>query len=242
MTDTSKCGKLYGVGIGPGDPGLLTLRARDVLCSVDVVFNVAGPRSRRSISGGVVDAVEGCTARRRELIFSMAAEQSERETAWSENACLVIGEIELGNDVAFVTLGDPLIYSTFGYLRKEVLARLPQSRIEVIPGITSFQAAAALTGDALVEDREILTVIPSWDGVAPNEESLAGADTAVLLKTYKHRNRTLDLLTRSGSQRDIVYASRVGLDGQLLERNPDRVAELPPQYLSLLIAKRRKRG
>ncbi len=235
---TPNCGRFYGVGIGPGDPELLTRRAENVLQQVDVIFYVAGPRTRESISGGVLDSLPACAAEKVELVFSMSRDISERQKAWYEHGETVAARLEQGCDCAFVTLGDPLIYSTYGYLLKTLRERLPDLQPETVPGITSFQLAAARQNMSLVEDKEVLTVVPmAEDAVAEQDLPLEASDTLVMLKTYKSREKVLELLEQY-NMTEGVYAARVGLEGELMTTDLHEVPDHPEDYLSMLIVKR----
>ena len=234
-----KIGKFYGIGVGPGDPGLLTLRAVEVLCQVQVVFAATGARSHDCISGSVVDAVAGCEAERVILVFSMAREMKNRRQAWSDNAKQVVDVLQQGRDCAFVTIGDPLIYSTYTYLLRQVQELLPEVEVETIPGITSFQAVAARNNLPLVEDRETLGLIPAWTRESTGDPQFDHADTVVLLKTYHHRREILEKLRQSGFDGECLYASRVGLADETMVSGIDAIAQVPETYLSLIIAKRK---
>ena len=234
-----KIGKFYGVGVGPGDPGLLTLRAVEVLCQVQMVFAATGARSHDCISGSVVNTVAGCKAERVTLVFSMAREMKDRQQAWFDNAKQVVAGLRQGKDCAFVTIGDPLIYSTYTYLLRQVQELLPAVRVETIPGITSFQAVAARNNLPLVEDRETLGLIPAWTRESTRDPQFENADTLVLLKTYHQRQEILDKLRESGFDGECIYASRVGLDDEMMVSGMDAIAQVPETYLSLIIAKRK---
>ena len=238
MSANDTLGKLYGVGVGPGDPQLLTLRAVDLLCSVDVIFHVVGPRSRSSVSEQIVDSIEACTASREALVFSMATDPVERHDSVVAAAVRVVAALESGKNCAFATIGDPLIYSTFTYLQKEVQNLLPDVEIEVVPGITSFQAAAAVWGKPLVEDNEVLSVIPRWNEEGTKRGAMAAADTAILLKTYRDRSAALGAIETQMQPDEMLYAARMGLEDQVVETDPETIAGLEIEYLSLLIAKR----
>lgn len=233
-----KLGKFYGIGVGPGDPGLLTLRAAEVLSQVEVVFAATGARSDDCISGSVVDAVGGCTAERVILVFSMAREMRDRQQAWSDNANQVADALRQGKSCAFVTIGDPLIYSTYSYLLRRVRELLPELEVETIPGITSFQAVAARNNLPLVENRETLGLIPAWTRESTSDPQFDHADTVVLLKTYHHRREILEKLQDSGFDGECIYASRVGLADELMVSGIDHITQMPETYLSLIIAKR----
>lgn len=231
-------GKLYGVGVGPGDPQLLTLKAVAIFRKVQVIFAITGPNSQESVSGGILKELGDCRARRENLLFSMAGSMEERIACWEQAAQRVTEVLAAGEDAAIAILGDPLIYSTFGYLRRQILRRLPEAPIEVVPGITSFQAAAALRGEPLVENREILTVIPALENSGANREALKNTDTAVLLKTYRNRDDHIRQVIETMAPASLLYAARIGHNGAVLETDPGAIAALPADYLSLLIAKR----
>ncbi|MFA4943914.1 MAG: precorrin-2 C(20)-methyltransferase [Lentisphaeria bacterium] len=237
-----KLGRLWGVGLGPGDPQLLTLRAVEALKSAQVIFHVAGPHSRESVSERIVAAVTGCAAKSRPLLFSMSTAAAVRRAAVRAAAEEVAAAMRNGQDCAFATIGDPLVYSTFTYLQREIRQLLPAAVIEVVPGITCFQAAAAAWGEPLVEDEEVLTLVPRWNPDRRHRQALEAADTVVCLKTYHDRATVLDALHASLNPAAILYAARVGHGDQRLETEPAAIAEQPIDYLSLVIAKRGERA
>lgn len=232
-----RLGTLSGVGVGPGDPELLTLKAVKVLQQAAVIFHATGANSRESVSLHVVASALGRPAPLRELVFTMRPGLSERAPAWRRNARLVADELQAGRDCAFVTIGDPSIYSTWIYLLREVQAILPDVPVQTVPGITSFQAAAARLNRPLVEDRQVLTVIPAWDSTGADHPALATADTVVLLKTYRERRRIAAALARHHLV-PTGYAARLGLADELVQADPADLEKLPTEYLSLLIAQR----
>lgn len=233
-----KLGKLYGVGVGPGDPQLLTLKAVNIFHKVQVIFDIAGPNSQESISGGILKELSDCHARRERLTFSMAGTLASRTAGWEKAAARVIEVLASGEDAAVATIGDPLIYSTFGYLRRQILLRMPQVDIEVIPGITSFQAAAALRGEPLVENREIMTIIPALENSLSNQDALKSSDTAILLKTYRNRDDKVRQVIETMAPESLFYAARIGHLDMVMETDPCAISALPAEYLSLVIAKR----
>ncbi len=240
MSASRKPGKLFGVGVGPGDPNLLTLRAVQVLQAVDVIFHVSGPRSRESISKNIVETIDGCAAKSEELLFSMSTDSGIRNAAVTAAAERVAAVLREGKDCAFATIGDPLIYSTFSYLLREVRDLVADVPVEVVPGITAFQAAAAAWKNPLAEDEEVLTVVPRWSTDRTHLQAVDAADTVVCLKTYRERNVVLQALRETMCPDELLYAARIGHTGEVLETDPDAVHELPIDYISLLVARRRK--
>jgi precorrin-2/cobalt-factor-2 C20-methyltransferase len=230
-------GRFYGVGVGPGDPELLTLKARRVLRGVDVVFHATGARSPRSVSGTILRQAGLRRARLVPLVFTMSQSAAVRARAWRAHAARVVGELRKGRACAFVTIGDPLLYGTYTYLLREIRRLAPGVAVETVPGITSFQAAAAQANLPLAEDREVLVVAPAWTPALVRHPALALADTLVLLKTYRHRRSLARALAKLGF-REGVYAARLGLEGERVETDLARLPELPQEYLSLVIARR----
>lgn len=237
-TNEQAIGTLYGVGVGPGDPELLTMRAVRVFQSVDTIFHVAGPRTRQSISKGIVASLDGCAAKSIELTFSMSTNAEERQASVRSAANQVAEQLRQGSDCAFATIGDPFIYSTFSYLMRAVRALCPDAPVEVVPGITAFQAAAAAWGKPLAEDEEVLTVVPRWNPDRRHVQALEAADTAVCLKTYRDRAVAMQAIEDAMAPEDVLYAARVTQDDQVLEWDPATISHLPIDYLSLTIARR----
>lgn len=237
---TAKPGRFFGVGVGPGDPGLLTVRAVDVLRQVATIFHVVGPRTEISVSGHVVDSIEGCRGERVELRFSMAPDMAKRKRDWEQNADRVAAVLRAGQDCAFATIGDPLLFSTYTYLLREVQKRVPGVEVITVPGITSFQAAAARANLPLVEDDEVLTVVPAWKEDLASLGVANRPGTTVFLKTYRHRNRILAQVKAGGRPATVLYAARVGLKDERITLGVEASEKAPDEYLSLLIVKQGK--
>ncbi len=240
----NKIGIFYGVGVGPGDPELLTLKAVKVLQSVDVIFEATGKNSKSCISANIANTIQS-NAEKVRLIFSMSLDKKERSDCHRDIAETVAKSILEGKNCAFITIGDPLIYSTYIYLMREVRKivedenRAGDIEIKTVPGITSYQAAAAKLNYPLVEDQEKLCVIPAFD-----EESLDAinlpkmADTLVCLKTYKTKDKIIDFLSENGYSDDGIFAAKVGHEDEVLVEGLSKAKSEDKQYLSLIIAKK----
>ena len=231
-------GKFYGIGLGPGDPGLVTLKAADALRSVKAIYSVASRQSDRSISGRILDALPGITAERTELEFTMSKDFGERLVRIDEHAALILAGIRRGEDAAFVTIGDPMTYSTCSYLLRALRRMEPELEYEIIPGVNSWSALAAATATALVEDREVLRIIPT--AVPPEPEKLAAMlqehGTSVLLKCYRTREELVRLLSQGGYR--VTYGANLGLDDEFVSGDPEEIAARPEEYLSMLRCRR----
>jgi precorrin-2/cobalt-factor-2 C20-methyltransferase len=233
-------GTLYGIGVGPGDPDLITLKAVKVLKRVAHVFAAASSKNNYSLAFEIIrdHLPEGIPVDR--MAFPMTFDSDHLEDAWMANCEKAIEILGQGKDVAFLTLGDPLTFSTFIYLMRKVKLRLPGITIESVPGITAFQAAAACAGTPLSEGEESFTVVSGAKGGDRLKEVISFSDNVILMKTYKQFPHILAKIEEAGLKDNCCFVSRCGLDGQTVEREFHKMTEMDkPNYLSLMIIKKR---
>ncbi|MDO5824063.1 precorrin-2 C(20)-methyltransferase [Methanobrevibacter sp.] len=184
-----KKGKLIGIGVGPGDTELLTLKAAKVLKTVPVVFSPKSSKEKESIALSIVRPV---LKERKdykkvmivEPIFPMIENKEELKKVWKSASELIAQYLNTGRDVAFITLGDTSIFSTYSYVQKILK---DEYEIETIPGITSFTACAATKNEALVEQNEILTIVPKIDDRL--KQVLEYSDSVVLMKASRNTSK-----------------------------------------------------
>ncbi|WP_017623474.1 precorrin-2 C(20)-methyltransferase [Nocardiopsis chromatogenes] len=237
---------LVGVGVGPGDPEQVTVKAVRRMREADVVLvPVMAPEEPGRAEATVRAHVAEDRIERVVFALNDRGGRSERRVrAWDEAARTVLAHFERGAaTVAFATIGDPNIYSTFTYLAQTVREGDPGARIETLPGITAMQDLAARSGRVLVEGTEPLTLMPVVGGVDRLREALDGEATVVAYKFGRFAADTVEALRGSGRDGDAVYGSRLGLPDE--EVAPvgdlgDGARELP--YLSTLIAPARRNG
>ncbi|MUM76222.1 precorrin-2 C(20)-methyltransferase [Pseudodesulfovibrio sp. F-1] len=230
-------GTLYGIGVGPGDPELLTLKAVSALGRVDVVFAASSTKNDYSTAYGIARPHLKEGVRVEHLGFPMTKDEAELDAAWAVNARAVSQVLNQGMDAAFLTLGDPLTYSTYGYLQRTLLKIDPTIRLEAIPGITSFHAAAARIGLVLCESKESLLVTSGVSDQTNLEAQLDVADNAVILKTYKNFEQIRATLERLRLSDKTVLVSRLGMDGESILMDI-RDAPATPHYFSLALVKK----
>ena len=230
-------GKLYGLGIGPGDSDLLTLRAARVLGEVDVVFAAASTRNDYSLALRIAAPHLKADIRVERLSFPMTKNQSALHAAWEKNADQVETVLAAGKDAAFLTLGDPMTYSTFIYLLRALKARGAASRVEVVPGVTSYHAAAAKAQTPLAEAGQSLAVISGTTDKAALTKALAAVDNAVILKAYRNFRDIRQTLEELGLAGDAVFVTRLGLEGELIVTGLDKAPE-SPHYFSLILVRK----
>lgn len=230
-------GTFYGVGIGPGDPEQITLRAASILRSVDVIFTVDSPNGDTSISRSVVESLIPLKGRIVPLFFTMAREPAVRAAQEETNAAAIVSELQKGHHCAFATLGDPMTYSTFSAMLRLVRVALPNIAVEVAPGITSFAMLAAKSCESLTEKTGALRVMPAFKPALVDKMEFPAGSTTVLLKTYRGRAALFARLARE-EDATIVYGERLCLDGEFLTRDRAAMLERPEQYLSLMLVKK----
>ncbi|MDR1856802.1 MAG: precorrin-2 C(20)-methyltransferase [Desulfovibrio sp.] len=235
MTTTGAKGTLYGVGVGPGAPDLLTLRAVEVLGRVRAILAAASPNNDHSMALEVARPHLKAGIEIVRLDFPMTRDRERLETAWRLAAQKALEVLESLGDAAFLTLGDPLIYSTFGYLMRRIEETAPGTPIEIVPGITSFQAAAARVPMILCEGEESLRILSGIGGEEALLGELEGDATAVVLKAYRNCPAILKALERSGRRGTAVMASRVEQPGETLAPCADMDGSTPP-YMTLILS------
>lgn len=232
-------GILYGIGVGPGDPDLITLKAVKILSSVAVVFAAASTKNSHSLAMEIVSPhlAEGVPVVA--LGFPMTRDKKMLAGAWQENARKVVNVLKKGKDAAFITLGDPMIYSTFGYIMHTIEETDPGIPIEIIPGITSYQAGAAAAGQILAEAEESYAVISGALGSQKLKDIIDHTDSVVMLKVYRNYKEILDTLNELDLTARSVLISRCGLNGEEIEGNLNDRADTSPPYLSLLLIRKK---
>jgi len=234
-------GTLFGIGVGPGDPDLITLKAAKVLRQVDAVFAAASTKNGYSLAEEIASTHIKEGVRLVRLGFPMTRDRKRLRTAWEENACTVVYALRKGKDAAFVTIGDPMIYSTFGYIMRTIRERYPDIPIEIIPGITSYQGAAAAAGEILAEAEESFTIISGAMGAKKLREVIDHTDRVVMLKVYREYKEIMDALDQLDLLKGSVLVSRCGLDGERIVKNLEDGIDSAPPYLSLLLISKRNR-
>lgn len=227
-------GKFYGVGVGPGDPRLLTLLAVDVLKSVDIVAIPKSKMDRESVAWDIAKVHCPSQVHLIELEMPMTPDQDVLTKAWEDGARVLLEELKQGKSVAFITLGDPSLYSTYSYLLNIMQADLPQDCIITVPGITAMAAAAASINLPLSTGDEPLLILPSTEDVS----EYLGFPNIVLMKVSRRLPEMLSLLEEKG--RKAVLLTRLGQPEEKIRWEPkssDFNSE-KVDYLSLLLVKK----
>ncbi|MCP4181069.1 MAG: precorrin-2 C(20)-methyltransferase [bacterium] len=237
-----KTGIFYGIGVGPGDPELITLKAVNILKKVDIIFHAVSRQSTQSTSGSVIDSLEDISAERQELIFAMTKSSSDKKQYITKNAEYIFDKLKSGLNCAFTTIGDPLTYSTYGYLIKQLYKLDNKLEIKTIPGVNSWSALCAASNTILTEDQDQLRIIPSY--INPEDDKFEKIlqkeqQSLVFLKTYKTRNDIIEKIIKQPQEFSITYGSNIGLENQFISNDIDEILPRDNEYLSMLIVKKK---
>lgn len=214
-----KLGILYGIGIGPGDPDLITVKGARILARSKHVFVPKAPVGDESLALSIAreHIPAACTVTMIE--FPMTRAREELRKRWAALTEPIASLLSQGRDVCYLTLGDTLMYSTYIYMLEGLRTHLPDAEVVTIPGITSFSAAAALVGFPIGVGQEPVTVLPTSEDTESIKRALSLGGTVILMKIGKRLGRVLELLKASGRVDDAILVARAGLAGERIETN-----------------------
>lgn len=242
MTE-NKSGTLYCVGVGPGDPDLVTLKAARLLRETPLVFI---PQQEESGKTQALEIIRDfLDASRQEFVylqFPITRRSEVLEPAWDLATAQLVEKLAAGQSGVFPVLGDPLLFGTFNYVLDRLNAQHPEIKVEIVPGVTSIQAASAAAGVPLAEANERIAILPALYEENPAQilQMLQSYQTVVLLKVGGMLEKILPVLERESLLARAVYAERLGLSGQRVIKGR-AIADLAGQklpYFSLLILKK----
>jgi len=232
-------GKFYGLGVGPGDPDLITVKALRILQEADILCVPRSSSDKESLALQVVQGVIKKEFEFLDLSFPMSRDRSVLEESWAAAGEAVAKKILQGQGVAFVTIGDPMFYSTYGYLLDYIRKNYPEIETETVPGVMAMSACTSLVGIPLTEGDESLVVLPAAYGLEELEEALRKFDNVVLMKVNRKMEEVRGLLERLGMQGKALYFSRCGYSDQYVTDNLDSLEGRKLDYMSLLIIKKK---
>jgi precorrin-2/cobalt-factor-2 C20-methyltransferase len=242
----SLAGKFIGIGVGPGDPDLLTIKAVKALKMVDVVSVPKAHADTPSMALGMVKHIleeRSNPPEVLELVFPMIKNEAEVKRLWAKNAGIVAEKVESGKVVAFITLGDPMFYSTFIYLFQSLRQRYPKVKLEIIPGVTALTACAASAQIPLAEKEEVVAIIPSNLDSKLIEEAAKQADNLVFMKCAHRFKDLVPILEKSSFTKNstVALVKRCSMpEEQVIVGKLGEVRgwDIPEDYFSMAIVKR----
>jgi precorrin-2/cobalt-factor-2 C20-methyltransferase len=230
-------GKLFVIGVGPGDTGLVCIKAAEILQRVKKIFIPVSGQGRDSLAYEIANNYIPADTTVSELVFPMTTDRQALSRAYLENYERITTVLRQGYDTALITIGDPGMYSTASQVVSLLRKHAADITVETVPGITSFADAAARAGMPLVEGNEIFSVVSSYDDTERLAAILDASDTVVFLKTYKKRTAIIELLKKKNLLQKAVYIRRSGLDGEDILHDLEKLPE-ELDYLSLIIVKK----
>jgi precorrin-2/cobalt-factor-2 C20-methyltransferase len=231
-------GVFYGVGVGPGDPELLTVKAVRVIREADIIIAPQTEKKEDSTALAIAKPYLKENVTIVKMVFPMVFHRETLSGAWEDNKNTILELLAAGKKVIFLTLGDPMFYSTFIYIFH--LLENCDYPIETIPGVPAFCAIGSKYGYPLAEGNDILSVIPATIPEERMDQVLAMADNVVLMKVYKNCRQVVEKLKRHGLAEHAVMVSRCGLADEQVMRDLTDIGDQKTNYLSTILARRNK--
>lgn len=238
--------KFYGIGVGPGEPELITLKALNALKEADIIFTPKASIKSESLARTIVEGLLPEDANFFELEFPMTKDEDELRKRYLSSAHLIADKIKNGKPVAYLTIGDPLLYSTYIYLLRALAEVAPDLTVETIPGIAAYSAIASRIGFSLAEKDERLCICPVPTGAGAMEELrsiIELHDTIVIMKVAKNLARVLELIEEMGLTSSTAFGSHIGLANEKVIDGAIKGFELSEKegYLSTIIIRKRRK-
>jgi precorrin-2/cobalt-factor-2 C20-methyltransferase len=224
-------GTLYGIGVGPGDPELLTLKAARLIGSAPVVAyltNLQGRSRAREIASGCLRPSQQEVA----IPMPFSTERGPANRAYDKAAATLAEALEAGRDVAALCEGDPLFFGSFSYLYERLAARYP---CIVVPGITAVSGATAATALVFASANERVAIVPATAGDEPIRDALQSYESVAIIKPGRHRPRILALLRETGRMDDTIYVEQASSQGQRIIRRLADLDASPGPYFALFL-------
>ena len=230
-------GIFYGIGVGPGDPELLTIKAVNAIRQVDVLI---APKTEKKDGSVALTAAQPYLKENVKIIYQVFPMVKDFEKTssdiWDANKQVILKLLEEGKNVAFLTIGDPMLYSTYIY----IFQRLKKDGVDIrtIPGIPAFAAIGSMVGHPIVEGDNILSIIPATASLEKIKKAIAVSDNVVLMKVAKSLEAMTDLLEKNNMLEQAVLVSRAGLDNEQIIHDVKAHRKDKLNYLSTILARR----
>lgn len=235
-------GKFYGVGVGPGPAGLIPVAALQALQQADIIYLPRARSSETSVARQCLAGLSISEQKFREVEFQMDPDRSVLSEHYAQLAEQVAAELRQGRNVAYLTIGDSMTYSTYGYLLAALVDIEPELEHTTFPGVTSFAATASALSWPLGEGKERILILPCPDESAELQTDIESHDIVVLMKIGARLPMVLQLLKEMGIAQHCAFARRIGLPGEVLCNDVSTLnAEEASGYLATMLIRRTAR-
>ncbi|WP_088102338.1 precorrin-2 C(20)-methyltransferase [Halalkalibacter urbisdiaboli] len=232
-------GIVYGVGVGPGDPELITLKAYRMLKEADVIAYPKKRRGSKSYAYQIIESfVEPTEKDMLGLVFPMTKDQDVLEEQWAQITEDVFEKVQAGKDVAFVTEGDPMLYSTFIHLQRTMAAAHPEVEVKSIPGISSINGAASQLNVPLADGDDWMAIIPATDDREQMRKALLDHDGMVFIKVAKVLPMMIELLEELNLVNSAAVVTKVTSSEEYIWRNVNELKTAELEYLTLMLVRK----
>ncbi|MCI5568089.1 MAG: precorrin-2 C(20)-methyltransferase [Veillonellaceae bacterium] len=228
-------GVFYGIGVGPGDPELLTVKSINAIKNADVLI---APKTEKKDGSVALTIAKPYLKRNIEIVyqvFPMVRNFAETD-AWENNKREILSFLNEGKNVAFLTLGDPMFYSTYIYIYR--LLSNEDVKIVTIPGVPAFCAIGSQMGMPIVEGNDILSIVPATADINKIRKAVDASDNVVMMKVYKNFPEIAELLDEEGMSENAVMVSRCGLSDEKQINDIMKHKDEPVNYLSTILTRR----
>jgi precorrin-2/cobalt-factor-2 C20-methyltransferase len=236
---------LIGIGVGPGDVDLLTVKAVRAIQNADIIMCPASNENRPSIAFTVVSPIIDQSKNQEiiKLIFPMTKDKDILEATWKKNAKIMAETVLTGKNVVYLTVGDPFLYSTWIYMHKDLKENYPEMDVSVIPGIVSMFTFAAKVGVSIAEGAEKVAIIPSCYDLSSVKEIAKHSESMIFLKDGRYFDKVIEILKESGFPNDSIFAigQDLGTENEIIRKmtlGEVNDSSLTTKYFSILVVKR----
>lgn len=236
---------LIGIGVGPGDVELLTVKAVKAIHNADIIMCPASKEDRPSIALSIIESIIDKSKNQEiiKLIFPMTKDKNILEASWKRNAKIMAETVLKGKNVVYITIGDPYLYSTWIYMHRDLKEKYPDMDISVVPGIVSIFSFASKVGISVAEGAEKVAIIPSCYDLSSVKEIAKYSESMIFLKDGRYFDQVIQVLKEAGFPDNSLFAigQDLGTDHEIIrtmtlgEVNDDT---LTTKYFSILVVKR----
>ncbi|MDF9761827.1 precorrin-2 C(20)-methyltransferase [Peribacillus simplex] len=234
----SNLGTLYGLGVGPGDPELITVKAFRVIQESPVIAYPKKRKGSKSYAHRIVEVyIRPEEKEMLGLVFPMTKDQAILDREWNGTVEKVWQKLYEGKDVAFVTEGDPLLYSTFIHMMKLMQELHPEVEIKTVPGISSFNGSASRLGIALADGDDHVAIVPARDDYEAMRKAIEDHDAVVFIKVAKVIDLMITVLKDLNLLEKASVVTKVTSDEEVIWKVSE-LEGLELEYLTLMVVRK----